>query len=656
MDHSFWSGGFDFGNSSSAIDELLAQPDFTLEDLLTHEDIIQECKYLNTDLIDYLSHPNVIQKLVQYVITPPLSPEDESKMDPDEVIQIKSYAYTASELFACEAAEMLDALFDNPSLLELLFSFLDQPPGIDPGSCAYFCKVVVVLIGQKHGQLVNFIQETNQLEKILTHIGLYSVMELLIRIGWDDGGGPDELGFTPENIDPEWLHKADLVQMLVSRLDPKYDDQYGVHVNAACCLVDVVVKSSPLVPSVARLVDDLQSEKVLKQVFNLMFCGSISSLTNTLSIAIVLVQADVERRREQMGQDMEDMGGDLTQDQSELNPEEKKTIDDKLSPILIHVIEVLPKLMEYLRKPTELDGTTLKTQYGELNPPFGSTRLRIVELMLALVTSELFEVYDALVKHNVLLGVFEMFFAFHWNNMLHGVVESMILTILGNSTIEEVGEDGTTRIVYQDEHEGTDSIVARTELYTILKKNLFQSAFLVRHICSAFARNAEAQKATKGFRLGYMGHLLRIGVAITSCCSDSNLKEWGVPQEDIEAWNALKEGQLAHDVEEQETVLGGYRPGEMEEEEEDDDLVETLQFGDVSLDDQVDENELYEWENTIDTNDPLDALGGDNSSDDSDDDPPISTGYVHDHYSTEDPISTDETNVMDYEVVPDLEL
>jgi len=634
MDHSFWSGGFDFGNSSSAIDELLGQPDFTLEDLINHEDILQECKYLNTDLIDYLSHPAVIEKLVRYVITKPLKTEDESKMDEEDVSQIKSYAYIASELFACEAAEMLDALFENPSLLELLFTFLDQPAGIDPGSCAYFCKVVVVLIGQKHGQLVNFIQETEQLDKILKHIGLYSVMELLIRIGWDDGGGPDELGFTPENIDPEWLHKADLVPRLVAKLDPEYEDQYGVHVNAACCLVDVVVKSSPLVPSVARLVDDLQSEPVLAEIFKHMFCGSVSSLTNTLSIAIVLVQSDVERRREPE-QDLM-LAQAMQQNQTEVKDTET---EEKMSPILKYVIQALPKLMEYLYKPTELDGTQLKTQYGELKPPFGSTRLRIIELMLALVTSELPEVYDALVQHKVISGVFEMFFKYHWNNMMHGVVESMILTILGNSA-DEVDDEGNK--LYQGEDEEFNRACdERIALYTILKKNMFQPGSLIKHICQAFITNGESEKRRKGFRLGFMGHLLRICVAIVSCCSDSMLLLWGVPTEDVEAWNRLKEGQLAYDVEEQEKVLGGYHPGGVDE-EDDEDIIDTLQFGDVSLDDQDGSNGMYDWETTGDLTGDLDGLGGDNSSGSDSDDEVV-------------PDYTDESG-MDFQVVPDLEL
>ncbi len=115
---------------------------------------------------------------------------------------------------------------DVPDLLDLLFSFLDQKPPIDPSNSSYFCKVVVVLITKKHPQLINYIQRTNQLEKMLTHIGLYSVMELLIRIGWDDGGG--NAGLEQHDFEPQdrlWLQRAGLVPRLLAKLDPKFESQ-----------------------------------------------------------------------------------------------------------------------------------------------------------------------------------------------------------------------------------------------------------------------------------------------------------------------------------------------------------------------------------------------------------------------------------------------
>lgn len=608
MDNSFWSGGFDFGNTSSAIDEVLCQEDFTLEDLLEHEDVIQECKYLNSDLIDYLARPESIEKLVRYVITPPIGPDDENKMDPEEIAKMKQYAYLASELFACEVIEMLDALFENTQYLELLFSFLDQPPGIDPGCCAYFCKVIVVLIGKKHGPLAKFVVETKQLEKIVTHIGLYSVMELLIRIGWDDGGGIEELGSTPEEIDPEWLHKAELVPMLVKLLDPAYENQTGVHVNAACCLVDVVVKSSPGIPAIGLLVSDLQSEPVLADIFKYMFSGSSSCLQNTLSIASVLVQSDTELRMQNESQ-FDEMG--MTEIEEKKSPE-------KLSPILNYVLKSLPKLMDYLYKPPDLDGFQLKTQYGKLSPPFGPTRLKIVELMLALITCEVIEVNEALVEAKVLIGVFDMFFSYHWNNMLHGLVESMIHTVLDDNEYEND----------EDEMDRAKMRSLSAEIYLILKKNMFGEASLMKRIIGAFDANSENIKGEKDGRLGFMGHMIRICASI-SRYSDDTLMSWNMPKEDIEAWHQLREGRLKDDIDEQQKVLGGHRPGGFEEEEEEDEGVELHDISDMVLEEQgdiafldnsgiYDDDQFYDWEND-DGDDITGGVGGTNSSDEDDD-------------------------------------
>ncbi len=50
---------------------------------------------------------------------------------------------------------------------------------------------------------------------MVDHIGLYSVMELLIMIGWDDGLG--------QVNDVQWLFKENVIAKLVAKLDPKFD-------------------------------------------------------------------------------------------------------------------------------------------------------------------------------------------------------------------------------------------------------------------------------------------------------------------------------------------------------------------------------------------------------------------------------------------------
>ena len=179
------------------------------------------------------------------------------------------YPYVASELFACEVVSMLDVLFEHPELLDLLFSFLDHPAPMDPSHASYFRKVMVVLIQRKYDNLVKYIQSHGIIDKLVTHIGLYSIMEILIMIGWDDGLG--------QVNDVEWLYKENLIPKLVAKLTPQYETATDVHMNAARALVDVVVKCPP--SSQNLLISHLQSKEVLDEIFRHMFSGSLSSLT-----------------------------------------------------------------------------------------------------------------------------------------------------------------------------------------------------------------------------------------------------------------------------------------------------------------------------------------------------------------------------------------
>ena len=101
-------------------------------------------------------------------------------------------------------------------------------------------------------------------------------------IGWDDGLG--------QVNDVEWLYQQGLITKLVAKLDPKYECEEEVQINAARALVDVVVKCPTMKESM--LVVHLQSPLVLEKVFEYLFSGSLTSLTNCLSIVIVLVQRD----------------------------------------------------------------------------------------------------------------------------------------------------------------------------------------------------------------------------------------------------------------------------------------------------------------------------------------------------------------------------
>lgn len=57
----------------SAIDEILARDDFTLEELLDDEGVLQECRNQNQKLIEFLSAPENVKQMLDYATKLPIS-------------------------------------------------------------------------------------------------------------------------------------------------------------------------------------------------------------------------------------------------------------------------------------------------------------------------------------------------------------------------------------------------------------------------------------------------------------------------------------------------------------------------------------------------------------------------------------------------------
>jgi hypothetical protein len=200
------------------------------------------------------------------------------------------FPYVASELFECEVQSMLDALFENEDLLILLFSFLDRAPPLDPGCSSYFRKVVRVCINRKFDELKSFMVKHKIIEKLVNHIGLGSVAELLCCLGWEEKTSLQAISETSE-----WLYSENLVHLLVSRLDIRFEALPEVHANASKCICELLAKlgdsdqkkQSPIVGN--RLVAHVKSDEILQQLFHHMLSGSASCMNHVLPIVSDLV-------------------------------------------------------------------------------------------------------------------------------------------------------------------------------------------------------------------------------------------------------------------------------------------------------------------------------------------------------------------------------
>ncbi|KAB1226264.1 Serine/threonine-protein phosphatase 6 regulatory subunit 3 [Morella rubra] len=367
------------------VESVLDKENFTLEELLDEEEIIQECKALNSRLINLsvdhgsawelmqldclldnvevdpgkylldiyvfsLRDRTQVEQLLNYVVIEP--PEDaESK-------RAFKFPFIACEIFTCEIDVILKTLVEEEELMNLLFSFLEPNRPHSALLAGYFSKVVVCLMIRKTVPLMNYVQAHQDVFcHLVDLIGITSIMEVLVRlVGADDHVYPNYLDVM------QWLAESNLLEMIVDKLSPSSPPE--VHANAAETLCAITRNASS--PLATKLSSPSQH----------MYEPPIS-----------------------------------------VNPE---TIG-----------AMLPKLGDLLTLlNVSSDGNILPTTYGELRPPLGKHRLKIVEFIAVLLKTANDAAENELVSSGTIQRIIDLFFEYPYNNSLHHHVESIILSCL----------------------------------------------------------------------------------------------------------------------------------------------------------------------------------------------------------------------------------
>ncbi|PNX71872.1 serine/threonine protein phosphatase 6 regulatory subunit 3-like protein, partial [Trifolium pratense] len=137
-------------SASSPVEAVLDKENYTLEELLDEEEIIQECKALNSRLINFLRDRAQVEQLLRYIIEePPIDAENK---------RVFKFPFMACEIFTCEIDVILKTLVDEEELMNLLFSFLEPDRSHSTLLAGYFSKVVVCLMIRKTAQLISYVQ------------------------------------------------------------------------------------------------------------------------------------------------------------------------------------------------------------------------------------------------------------------------------------------------------------------------------------------------------------------------------------------------------------------------------------------------------------------------------------------------------------------
>ncbi|KAM1447587.1 hypothetical protein COP1_006469 [Malus domestica] len=384
-------------SAASPVETVLDKENFTLEELLDEEEIIQECKALNTRLINFLRDRAQVEQLLRYIVEEP--PEDaESK-------RTFKFPFIACEVFTCEIDVILKTLVDEEELMNLLFSFLEPNRPHSAPLAGYFGKVVVCLMIRKTAPLMNYVQAHQDVfRQLVDLIGITSIMEVLVRlVGADDHVYPNFIDVM------QWLAESNLLEMIVDKLSPTNPPE--VHANVAETL-SAITRNAP-----SALANKLSSPSFVTRIFGhaLEDSHSKSGLVHSLSVCISLL--DPKRSAVSSPLFHSFRGQHMYESPVPVNPDTVSAMLPKLGDLLV-LLNV------------SWDEKTLPTTYGELRPPLGKHRLKIVEFIAVLLRSGNEEAEKELVSSGTIQRVIDLFFEYPYNNSLHHHVDSIISSCL----------------------------------------------------------------------------------------------------------------------------------------------------------------------------------------------------------------------------------
>ncbi|XP_031123229.1 serine/threonine-protein phosphatase 6 regulatory subunit 3-like isoform X2 [Ipomoea triloba] len=383
-------------SASSPVEAILDKENFTLEELLDEEEIIQECKALNSRLINFLRDRAQVEQLLHYVIEEPSSDIDNKRTF--------KFPFIACEIFTCEIDVILKTLVEEEELMNLLFSFLEASRPHSALLAGYFSKVVICLMMRKTIQLMNYVQaHPDVFQQMVDLIGITSIMEVLVRLV-----GADDHIYTNSIDVMQWLAESNLLEMIVDKLSPSSPPE--VHANAAETLCSIT-RNSP-----SPLATKLSSPSFISRVFGhaLEDSHSKSALIHSLSVAISIL----DPKRSIPSSLMYSF-----RSQHQYDPP-LHADSDTIGAMLPNLGDLLMLLN------VSSDKKLLPTQYGELSPSLGKHRLKIVEFISVLLRTANEVAEKELITSGTIQRILDLFFEYPFNNALHHHVESIVYSCL----------------------------------------------------------------------------------------------------------------------------------------------------------------------------------------------------------------------------------
>ncbi|XP_076263224.1 phosphatase 6 regulatory subunit 1-like protein fmt isoform X2 [Rhynchophorus ferrugineus] len=521
--------------SSAQIDSLLSKEDVSLNEVMDSEEIINECRGQNKNLIDFLLRPEVITELVTLTTKEP-------SIELNEKTRFK-YPNIASELLTCDVPAINERLAGDKRLLEILYTFLENESPLNPLLASYFSKIMGALIAKKTEQnwlsyqftclqVLDFLKARDTfLPLLIKHLGTSAIMDLMLKL-MTQVEGPE----MRQNI-LNWLDSQEIIQKLVSLLNPQVEKER--HDNVAQLFCDFIriarenQRNTSERPDPDPLLNTLESSDTVSLILSQIFDGEKceSSIVGGIQVLLALLDVNQSSIAKYSAASIYN---------SSIN-DESMDVEQKQRIVIVVTEAICSRLKDFhdlLKNPPKQ--TSIVTTAGQLEPPLGNTRLQVIRLLAAIIPSNHTRLYDELKALSTFPVLLDLFFVYPWNNFLHTQVENCILA-------------GLKASVNIESTETTPSSFC---------KHLLEECDVIELILDAWKENDAQQQDGKCIRQGYMGHLISIMNKFLELCSTTSLGQYfkDLKPETAKNLETFKDTTLAAVNADQEKLLAGVHP------------------------------------------------------------------------------------------------
>lgn len=519
----FWKMGF---NTPSSIDQILGRDEYTLEDLLNDDDILQEVRNQNKKLVDYLAQPDIVQRLLGYVV-------EDGDDDADMLVKFK-YPNIAAEVLTSECWPIMEEI-SKPESLDYLWRVVDKPAPLNPLLASFFSKVVSALLNKEIVPLTTYLLgKPESLTKLIGHLATPAIMDVLLKMASIETSRDDD----SPNLATYWAADQKLVKVLLGLFNTSESGASdSILSNATILLGDLVTAGRKeaiemqefSVPS--PFLQQLTSTELLAELLDSVLGGENTSMALEYALSFIAsLLRETERGEEE---------APPTEIDRQRYEAEVKTV---LAALIPRVRELHALLL--------VAPSGLLTASGELVTVCGNTRLQVAGAFEALLRSPTPEIEAIIIELQTLPILLDLFKDLPHNNLYHAQISSIVIAIIGMP------------------HDGPGSE---------LRRHMFTDCKLLTRLMD-MVTVSHAMKAKTNAHADYYGYLIKMGNAVQSAvlAADKNCDPLATYLESdssqVSAWGAYVKEHL--DPENDRMRLDDDRPqdgGDYTSDDDDDD-------------------------------------------------------------------------------------